>query len=679
MFILLICLKIFVTLLANGSIMVIRKPNNYWNYENCYKEALKYKSRGEFSKGCHTAYSNALTNRWIDDYTWFSESASKKKWNYETCFEEAKKYTTKSEFHDGSNGAYQIACRNKWLKDYTWFEDGNQKRIKWTRESCYQEASKYKSRGEFVKGNQSAYSKASQNGWLDDYTWLSCRKEHTYEEVYEVAKKYEYKVDFMKNNRREYDAARSHGWLKEFDWFLDGIKRTGERHRKWNYETCYQEALKYKTRGTFGTKSSRAYLIAIQNGWLDDYFWLEDKRINQEKDEIDCVYAYEFTDFNAVYVGRTLTIRKKDRDREHLYMNNDAVARFAKKHNIAVPKPKYLEDSITIKEGVEKECYWIAKYKELGWHVLNRAKGGSIGSLGSGKWTHDSCYAEAKKFKTIRDFILQSPHAYRKAYKRNWVGEYVWLEDNIKHSLDYYTYEKCFEIAKKYQSQLEFRRKQNGAFRSAQKNNWLDDYVWHKRAFRWTEKTLLEEAKKYKTRSDFARGMPGAYEYALKYSLLDKCVWFDETKKPNGYWKYDTCFQEARKYKTQADYRKNSLGAYKVSARNNWIKDYTWFEVPTSKWTYEVCKAEASKYDCRRGLYKGCRGAYRKSLEQGWLDEFYPVRVHRILDYDTCKELASKYKNTKELLANDRNLYEKLRTSGWLDDFFPKPISKVMD
>ena len=660
-------------------VKIYKKPNGYWNRDSCFQEALKYKSRGEFAKGCQSAYNKANSKRWLDDYTWFSESASKKIWDKQTCEEEARKYTTKTEFHDGSNGAYAVALRNKWIKDYTWFEDGNKKRIKWTRESCYQEALKYKSRSEFAKGCQSAYNKARTNGWFDDYTWLSCRKEHTYEEVYEVARKYEYKVDFAKNNRKEYDSAISHGWLKEFDWFLDGIKRTGERHRKWNYETCYQEALKYKTRGTFGTKSSRAYLIAIQNGWLDDYFWLEDKRINQEKDEIDCVYAYEFTDFNAVYVGRTLTIRKKDRDREHLYMNNDAVARFAKKHNIAVPKPKYLEDSITIKEGVEKECYWIAKYKELGWHVLNRAKGGSIGSLGSGKWTHDSCYAEAKKFKTIRDFILQSPHAYRKAYKRNWVGEYVWLEDNIKHSLDYYTYEKCFEIAKKYQSQLEFRRKQNGAFNAARKNNWLDDYVWHKRAFRWTEKTLLEEAKKYKTRSDFARGMPGAYEYALRFSLLDKCVWFDETKKPNGYWKYDTCFQEARKYKTQADYRKNSLGAYKVSARNNWIKDYTWFEVPTSKWTYEVCKAEASKYDCRRGLYKGCRGAYRKSLERGWLDEFYPVRVHRILDYDTCKELASKYKNAKELLANDRNLYEKLRTSGWLNDFFHNNTQLLFD
>ena len=651
--------------------MANRKPMGFWNYENCYDEALKYKSRGEFAKGCQSAYNRANRNGWLDDYTWFSESASKKKWNYETCFEEAKKYTTKSKFHDGNNSAYSVACRNKWLKDYTWFEDGNQKRIKWTYKSCYQEAKKYKSRGEFAKENQTAYSKAKENKWLDDYTWLSYRKEHTYEEVYEVARKYEYKVDFMKNNRREYDAARSHGWYDDFDWFLDGIKRTGERHRKWNYETCYNEALKYEKRGDFGTKSSRAYLIAIQNGWIDDYYWLEDKRINLSKGNIDCVYAYEFPDFKAVYVGRTLVERKKDRDREHLYIQEDAVAKFSKRHKINVPEPKYLEDAITIKEGVEKECFWIEKYKKLGWHVLNRMKGGSIGTLGSGRWNHESCFAEARKFKTLKDFLLNSPQAYRKAYKRKWIDEYVWLEDDIKHRQDYYTYERCYEIAKKYKSLIEFRRERNGAFNSAQKNNWLDDYVWLKRAFRWTEATLLEEAKRYKTRSDFARGMPGAYEYALRFSLLDKCVWFDETKKPNGYWKYDTCYNEAQKYKTQADYRKNSLGAYKVSVRNNWIKDYTWFEVPTSKWTYEVCKAEASKYDCRRGLYKGCRGAYRKSQEEGWLDEFYPVRLHRILDYDTCKELVSKYQNRKELIKRDRNLYEKIRTSGWLYDFFP--------
>ena len=44
----------------------------------------------------------------------------------------------------------------------------------------------------------------------------------------------------------------------------------------WNdYDRCYEEASKYKTRGEFGTKSSRAYWVAIQNGWIDDYTWLK--------------------------------------------------------------------------------------------------------------------------------------------------------------------------------------------------------------------------------------------------------------------------------------------------------------------------------------------------------------------------------------------------------------------
>ena len=76
------------------------KPRGYWNYENCYNEAKKYKSRGEFVKNCPSAYNSAWKNNWLNDYTWFSESASAKKWDYETCLEESKKYKTRSYFHD---------------------------------------------------------------------------------------------------------------------------------------------------------------------------------------------------------------------------------------------------------------------------------------------------------------------------------------------------------------------------------------------------------------------------------------------------------------------------------------------------------------------------------------------------------------------------------------------------
>lgn len=39
----------------------------------------------------------------------------------------------------------------------------------WTYKTCMEESKKYMSRGEFCKGNGSAYKVALKNGWLDDF------------------------------------------------------------------------------------------------------------------------------------------------------------------------------------------------------------------------------------------------------------------------------------------------------------------------------------------------------------------------------------------------------------------------------------------------------------------------------------------------------------------------------
>ena len=601
-------------------------PKKEWNQHTCYEEAKKYNSRSDFAKGNQSAYNKALKNNWLDDYTWFSVSASEKRWNYDTCLEESKKYKTRTEFHDGSNSAYNVARRNKWLDKYTWLENGCQKRIIWTYESCYNEAKKYKRIADFAKNSPGAYLAAIKNKWRKDYAWLPHAKTYTQEEVFQIAKLYEYKVDFMKNDRGAYDAALRNKWLDNFNWFLDGIKRTGERHRKWNYETCFKEASKYKTRGEFGTKSTRAYWIAYQNGWIDDYDWLIDKRLDLFDGKIDCVYAYEFPEWHTVYVGRTLIERKIDRDREHLYVRNDAVARFAMKHSIEVPIPIYLEDYLTIKEGVEKECFWIKMYKEHGWNLLNSKKGGSIGGLGKGKWNYKTCMAEAKKYKTLKDFLVNSTGAYQKALKNKWIKEYVWLEDNIRHRKEYYTYEKCKELALKYTSTIEFRKKQYCAYNVAKDNNWLDDFTWLRKRVMWTEKSLLEEAKKYKTRSMFAKEKPGAYEYAIKHSLLDNCVWFDELKKPNGYWTYEKCLEESKKYKYRGDYRTGSYGSYKVAFRNGWIDCFIWLQKQKPNirrvWTKEKCRVEALKYKTVSEFRKKNKSAYKAATRYKWLKDY---------------------------------------------------------
>ena len=133
-------------------------------------------------------------------------------------------------------------------------------------------------------------------------------------------------------------------------------------------------------------------------------------------------------------------------------------------------------------------------------------------------------------------------------------------------------------------------------------------------------------AKKYKTRSEFAKEKPGAYEYAIKHSLLDKCVWFDESKKPNGYWTYEKCLEEAKKYKYRGDYRTESNGSYKVAIRNGWINDFTWLQKQKPNirrvWTEEKCREEALKYKSSSEFRKGNKSAYKAATRYNWLKDY---------------------------------------------------------
>ena len=97
---------------------------NHWNYDTCYEEASKYKSRVEFQRNNGYAYKVAAKNGWLDDYTWFEKKLKPVGyWNsYEHCYDEAKKFNSRSEFLDNSQMAYNSARKNGWLDDYTWLE-----------------------------------------------------------------------------------------------------------------------------------------------------------------------------------------------------------------------------------------------------------------------------------------------------------------------------------------------------------------------------------------------------------------------------------------------------------------------------------------------------------------------------------------------------------------------------
>ena len=147
-----------------------KKPAGYWTYERCLAEARKYKFKMDFRNGSAGAYDAAKDNGWLSEYVWL-ESRSLAKWTYETCYEEAKKYKTRTSFQRGECGSrpYKVARANGWLDDYTRFEELSKPAGYWSYERCAEESKKYTSRGEFKKGNPSAYAISLRNGWMKEF------------------------------------------------------------------------------------------------------------------------------------------------------------------------------------------------------------------------------------------------------------------------------------------------------------------------------------------------------------------------------------------------------------------------------------------------------------------------------------------------------------------------------
>ena len=325
--------------------------------------------------------------------------------------------------------------------------------------------------------------------------------------------------------------------------------------------------------------------------------------------------------------------RQKKRDKEHIFnLDNDNVAKYAKRINVPVPPMQIIESGLTLEEGLDREDYWRKWYERQGYTMLNRvATGigkGSLGGISHGKWNRKTCYAEAQKYKSASEFERESASAYSAARINGWIKDYTWFDVLWEKKWDKDT---CYEEAKKYKTRGEFQKKCPGGYQKAWKMGWLNEFDWLvSRQFVpagfWDNYDhCYEEAKKYKNRRRFQKGCMGAYMKALKNGWLDDYTWFEEKPRMN-YWNRETCLEEARKYTSKKEFKEHANGAYQFAYNKGWLNDYTWFKPLTGFWTYDACKKEAAKYTKRSHFKEKAIGAYTKSRTNGWLDDFFPKK-----------------------------------------------------
>ncbi len=153
-----------------------------------------------------------------------------------------------------------------------------------------------------------------------------------------------------------------------------------------------------------------------------------------------------------------------------------------------------------------------------------------------------------------------------------------------------YNKEKCHECALQCLTISEFSKKFSGAYQNCLKYGWLDEVCSHIRRIKrrngyWNDENVIEEAKKYTSLKEFRENSSGAYDYAH-----DKKELFNEIKellksekKPNGYWTYDHCYEEAKKYTTLIDFHDKSSSSYTYARNNKWLEKFTWLESTRDK------------------------------------------------------------------------------------------------
>jgi len=356
----------------------MRKIRNYWNVENSIEAALKFNSKRDFRKTHVATYEILRKSGNLNSACSHMENINHIiKWTFEKCREEALKCDTKVEFKKKCSWGYTVGKQNGWLDEITShvIKYRHIQPIKWTKEMCHIEASKFVNRNDFRLKSSKAYAVCIRNKWLDDVCAhmnapYTNKFRWTKEQIHQIALKYEHRKDFQNENKNAYYSAMYNGWLDDVCSHMVYQKLP---NRYWhNFENCKNEVLKYPTKIEFVRGSQHVYNIALKNNWIDE---ICKHMIPIGNMYHRCIYSYEFPD-NHVYVGLTYNIDVRQRNRD--LDLTDTVTMYINKTKL-MPVRKQLTDYIPVDDAIRLEGEFLLKYVNDGWIALNRMKTGGIG------------------------------------------------------------------------------------------------------------------------------------------------------------------------------------------------------------------------------------------------------------------------------------------------------------
>jgi len=245
----------------------------------------------------------------------------------------------------------------------------------------------------------------------------------------------------------------------------------------------------------------------------------------------------------------------------------------------------------------------------------------------------------------------------------------------MKKPNGYWNYEKCREVALKYEKKNLFQKEQSSAYNNIYINKWFELF-----------EHMIKQGNRFK-RLIYVFEFPNNYFYVGLTGNPKKRIYdhlniggsvFDFIKQhelePKILFKTD--FLEVQ---DAIEMEKTILNEY---LKLGWMKinKVTTGNLGSNirKWSFEMCSEEALKYNSISEYQNKCKSSYNSALTNGWIDEICKHMKRKKSknnywnDRELCFEEFKKYKNISELQKKNWSVYNFSKLNGWLYEYFNK-------
>lgn len=504
--------------------------------------------------------------------------------------------------------------------------------------------------------------------------------------------------DFSKNYPGAVAAARKMGLYEELaKMMVEKGLWEAKTHVFWNRDSCIAEIQKYDTITDLLNNNLGAYLYARKHGFWDEVCKKMKKRGSLRWRKI---YAFEF-DNHCVYVGLSFNPHKREKD--HL-RDKDSAVYIHLQSSPCHYDFKELSDYLERDDAAVKEEEFKLKYEQDGWTILNRVKCGSLGALGSSKYSKEEVIKIASKYKSRTEFNKNDKGAYLFAYKNGWLDEVCTGMPKFK-GREEPTEQEILTIIKKSKSKSELRSHHTAIWDRLVKMGRVEEFFPKKKSLaeEWSDKRIKEAVAKCENRTALMKKYRGAYMYLKSigrldeyYPLIQKSPKPKRTKNTKNEKKKVKIINPkptkeqikitARGYNTKMDFYHAHPTMYNYACKMGWINEvFEGFPKRSKRrfvyryWTDDKIEEAVKDKPYKSEFRKKYPGAYDLLQREGRLDEYFHINKAKGPEKwndKALKEIVKGCKTPADLGRKSRGALQRLKKDGRLDEFFPNRVKR---